>query len=108
MKKVDVLYDAGPVDQSWSVAQLEYKGSPAVGIRWNGDENNNIGTPQARGNPVWFVLPRELERAVRDAVQSTKQARENALANGYQMMAADRERELEADEWTEALVGEID
>ena len=29
------------------------------------------------------------------------------MAEGYRRMAADREREMEAEEWTEALVGDI-
>jgi hypothetical protein len=105
---LEIIYDSGPVDGSWSVAQLEWDKSPAVGIRWNGDAKNKIGTPQARGNPAWFILPPELESAVLAAVHKTRKSEQDALAEGYRMMAADRVRETEAEEWTEALVGDID
>jgi hypothetical protein len=45
----------------------------------------------------------DCESATREASQP-KQA---ALLEGYRQMAADRERELEAEEWTEALIGDI-
>jgi hypothetical protein len=108
VKSVEVAYDAGPVDGSWSVAKLTWGDSPAVGIRWNGDSANRTGTPQARGNPTWFIVPDELADAVLVAAREKARSRQSALAEGYQMMAADRARETEAEEWTEALIGDID
>jgi hypothetical protein len=108
VKAVEVIYDKGPVEWSWSVARLKWGDSPVVGIRWNGDSNSSKGTPQARGNPAWFIVPKELESAILNAAQESTQARQNALAEGYRLMAADRAREMEAEEWTEALVGDID
>ena len=108
VKSVEVIYDAGPVDSSWSVARLKWGDSPAVGIRWNGDERSSKGLPQARGNPTWFIVPEQLADAVLAAARETSRTKQNALAEGYQRMAADRERETEAEEWTEALVGDID
>jgi hypothetical protein len=105
---VEVIFDAGPVDFSWSVARLKWDDSDAVGIRWNGDERSSIGLPQARGNPTWFIVPSELESAVLAAAKETSQQRQADLAEGYRLMAADRARETEAEEWTEALVGDID
>ena len=41
----------------WAIVTLSYDGSPRLAIRWFlGD----IGTPSARGNATWFVLPEEL------------------------------------------------
>ena len=108
VKSVEVIYDAGPVDSSWSVARLKWGDSPAVGIRWNGDERSSKGLPQARGNPTWFIVPDQLADAVLAAAQETSRSKQNALAQGYQMMAADRARDAEAEEWTEALIGDID
>lgn len=108
VKSVDVVYDAGPVSGSWSVAELEWDNSVAVGIRWNGDEASSKGLPQARGNPTWFIVPPQLAGAVLAAAQETKRSRQNELVEGYQMMAADRAREAEAEEWAEALIGDID
>ena len=63
VKSVEVIFDKGPVDGSWSVARVEWDGSHTVGIRWNGDSGNSKGTPQSRGNPAWFIVPQELEEA---------------------------------------------
>jgi len=105
---VEVIFDAGPEDFSWSVAKLKWDDSDAVGIRWNGDSNNSKGTPQARGNPAWFIVPQQLAEAVLAAAKETSQQRQADLAEGYRLMAADRARESEAEEWTEAVVGDID
>jgi hypothetical protein len=106
VKSVEVIYDAGPVEASWSVARLKWGDVPAVGIRWNGDSTNSKGTPQARGNPAWFIVPEQLADVVLAAASETRQTRQTALAEGYRMMAADREREMEAEEWTEGLIGD--
>jgi hypothetical protein len=108
VKAVDVIFDKGPVDYSWSVARLKWDNSSVVGIRWNGDRNSTKGLPQARGNPTWFVVPDELADAVLSAAQDRSRAKQNDLEEGYRLMAADREREAEAEEWTEALIGDID
>jgi hypothetical protein len=64
--------------------------------------------PQARGNPTWFVVPDELKGAVLKAAEELSRTKQDDLAEGYRQMAADREREAEAEEWTEALIGDID
>lgn len=102
----EVIYDSGPVEGSWSVARITWGEKPAVGIRWNGDSNHRIGTPQAFGNPAWFVVPDELQDAVLRAAREAAQSRYAAIEEGYRMMAADREREVEAEEWTEGLIGD--
>lgn len=106
VKSVEVVFDKGPVDQSWSVARLNWNDSTVVGIRWNGDSKSTKGLPQARGNPTWFVVPKELEDAILRAAQESNTARQNDLAEGYRQMAADKEREAEAEEWTEGLIGD--
>jgi hypothetical protein len=108
VKSVEVVYDAGPVDFSWSVARLKWDDSYAVGIRWNGDSTSTKGLPQARGNSTWFVVPKELEGAILSAAQEWSRKKQKDLSKGYRMMASDRMRETEAEEWTEALVGDID
>jgi hypothetical protein len=108
VSSVEVIFDKGPVESSWSVARLKWNGAPAVGIRWNGDERNSKGTPQSRGNPAWFIVPEELEEAVLEAARNRERDMLAALADGYREMAADRAREAEAEEWVEGLVGDID
>lgn len=105
---VEVIVDVGPVEASWSVARLKWNGKDSVGIRWNGDSRSSVGTPQARGNPTWFIVPSELESAVLEAAQEVSRATHESLAEGYRSMAIDRAREAEAEEWAEALIGDID
>lgn len=106
VRSVKVIFDKGPVDGSWSVAEIDWDDSKAVGIRYNGDSNSHIGLPQSRGNPAWFVLPSELGSAVLAAARDLNKAKRASLEDGYRMMAADREREEEAGEWTEGLIGD--
>jgi len=108
VKSVEVVFDKGPVDSSWSVARLSWDESAVVGIRWHGYGESTKGLPQARGNPTWFVVPDELKGAVLKAAEELSRNRQDDLAEGYRLMAADREREAEAEEWSEALIGDID
>ena len=106
VKSVEVIFDKGPEDGSWSVARLKWGDSPAVGIRWNGDSRSSIGLPQTRGNPTWFIVPEELADAVLFAAREASRTTQSALAEGYRLMAADHRQEAEAEEWTEGLIGD--
>jgi hypothetical protein len=106
VKSVNVVFDKGPVPRSWSVAEIQWDDQTAIGIRYNGDSESTKGLPQARGNPAWFIVPDELKSHVLAAAERLRQEEGASLVAGYQMMAADREREAEADEWIEGLVGD--
>ena len=106
VKSVEVIFDAGPVDASWSVARLNWDDSPVVGIRWNGDQTSTKGLPQARGNPAWFILPEDIADAVLVKAKELKRKEAESLLDGYRRMAADQEQEAEAEEWTEGLIGD--
>jgi hypothetical protein len=106
VKSVEVVYDAGPVDFSWSVARLNWDNSPVVGIRWNGDQTSSKGLPQARGNPAWFILPEYIADAVLEKARELRRKEAESLSDGYRQMAADEEQEAEAEEWTEGLIGD--
>jgi hypothetical protein len=103
---VEIIFNTGPTSNSWSVARLRWDGEPAVGIRWNGgEEGGTKGNPQSRGNPTWFIVPVELaERVLEEAEHLAKQTNQN-LAAAYREMAKDEEREAEAEEWCEGLIG---
>jgi hypothetical protein len=104
---VKVLFDRGPVDYSWSVAHLTYDGQECIGIRWNGDEKESKkGVPLANAHPVWFIVPQEIAGAIKEKVDELKGKRDSDLLQGYREMAADRDREIEAEEWTEGLIGD--
>ena len=106
VKSVEVVFDAGPVDASWSVARLNWDDSPVVGIRWNGDQTSTKCLPQARGNPAWFILPEDIADAVLEKAMELKRKEAESLLDGYRQMAADQEQEAEAEEWTEGLIGD--
>ncbi len=103
VRSVEVLHDTGAAEDGWSLARLGWEGSIRLGIRWNGGQGSGIGNPQSRGNPTWFVLPQELEPVVLEAVEEL--ASQHLYAQ-YRELAADKEREAEALEWSEALIGD--
>jgi len=102
-----VLFDRGPVEHSWSIAQLTYDGNDCIGIRWNGDsKESKKGVPLANAHPVWFILPHEIAGAIKEKVEELNGERDAKLLKGYIEMAADQEQEAEAEEWTEGLIGD--
>ncbi len=59
----------------WSAAEGTWDDSPALAMRWNGDDDSGSpGNPQSHGNPTWFIVPDELHDAVRDVARSLNQA----------------------------------
>jgi hypothetical protein len=106
VRDVEVLFDRGPVEYSWSIARLTYGPEERIGIRWNGDRESKKGVPLANAHPVWFILPKELGEAVQAKAKELNINREAALLDGYRQMAADQEQEAEAEEWTEGLIGD--
>lgn len=66
IRDLEVVCDAG--EGKWAVAKFKWDGRPVVGVRWNGGSGGakqpEIGNPQSRGIPTWFVLPDELAEPV--------------------------------------------
>jgi hypothetical protein len=52
---------------------------PVLGMRWNGSKESPIGTPQSRGLPTWFIIPRRLQDAVVKTLSLDHQKMVNAL-----------------------------
>jgi len=105
---VKIIFNTGPGKDSWSVAKLMWNGQPTIGIRWNGQgEDSGVGNPQSRGNPTWFIVPEQLAPHVLEEAESLAKKSSRSLVAGYREMAADQEREAEAQEWSEGLVGDI-
>jgi hypothetical protein len=103
VSNVRVIYDGG--EGRSSVAELEVDGEPSVGIRWNGsDEAGPLGHPQSRGNPVWFLVPPEFSEVVK--ARARELAPETPLETAYREMAEDADREREAQEWVNSLMGD--
>lgn len=106
VRNVRVIYDAGEIEGSWSVVELEFDERDALGLRWNGDRDSMKGTPLAHGNPTWFILPDDVADAVRQKAEALSRGKTDPLLEGYRQMAADQEQEAEAEEWTEGLIGD--
>lgn len=101
VSNVDVIY-AGAGEGSWSVARLRWDGEPVLGIRWNGDGVNPLGSPQSRGIPTWFIVPGALQEAVEGAIRGLSSPHEIA----YREMASDEDGEVAAEQWSDALIGD--
>jgi hypothetical protein len=105
ISSVEILYNNGP--DGWSVARLEFDGKECLGIRWNGGvQEQGIGNPQSRGKPTWFVIPSDLTDVVLEKIEKLGDSRHAELFSAYREMAEDRQREQEAQEWCEGLIGD--
>lgn len=65
VRNLNVIYDGGEGD--YAVAKMEWDGSPATGVRWNGGDGalfQGLGNPQSRGIPTWFILPEPIAKLV--------------------------------------------
>ncbi len=104
IRSVEVLYNSGP--GGWSVARVNWEDEERIGIRWNGGDGPGIGNPQSRGNATWFILPDELRDVILNRIDDLAMTGPGGLLEGYSAMARDAEREREADEWSEGLIGD--
>jgi len=88
-----VIYDGGEQTaesqwEGWSVAELEWYENPVLAIRWNGSTTvegvSEVGNPQSRGNPTWFILPKPLHDAIQAELKNAPvRQREDALTPGF-------------------------
>lgn len=49
------LYDDGNFSAIWG--SFDNSADRILGVRWNGDTEEDIGYPSLGGNPLWFVQP---------------------------------------------------
>ena len=101
---LELIHDEG--EGRWCVARVIWDDEPRVVARWNGDDTNPIGNPQSRGKATWFVVPEELEDPIVDAAMQRAEQSSTSLIGRYREMASDTEREQQAHEWSEALIGD--
>ena len=50
VSNLSIIYDGGEV--SWSLSKMLWNEDPAMGIRWNGNEESPLGILQSRGIPT--------------------------------------------------------
>ncbi len=106
VRAVEVLYNSAPGEGGFSIARLNWNGNNALGIRWNGDEDSAVGNPQSHSRPTWFIFPEELEPVILQWVDERIQSQPGGLLERYREMASDTDREREASEWSEGLIGD--
>ena len=56
-----------------AIALGRWENQPVLAMRWNGSKGSPIGTPQSRGLPTWFIIPKRLEEAVINTLSKDEQ-----------------------------------
>jgi len=105
IRSVEVIYDKGP--GQWAVARVNWEDEEKIGIRWNGGDGPGVGNPQSRGKATWFIVPDELQEEILRRVEELSLAEPRGLTERYAEMASDEQREREAEEWSEGLIGDV-
>jgi hypothetical protein len=101
---LEVIHDPG--EDRMSVARILWDGEEVIATRWNGNPEQPLGNPVSRGHATWFVVDEYAASGVEEAARSAAEASPNGLVAQYRAMAGDREREREAQEWTEGLISD--
>lgn len=101
---IEVIHDPG--ENGMSVARIIWDEEPVVAVRWNGNSNQPLGNPMSRRYPTWFVVDGYAAASVEQAAREAAEKSPNSLAARYREMANDSEREREAEEWSEGLIGD--
>jgi hypothetical protein len=101
---VEVIHDPG--DGRMSVARIIWDDGEVIATRWNGDSERPLGNPVSRGQPTWFVVADYAAASVEQAARAAAQDSPHGLGAGYREMAEDLEREREAGDWIEGLIGD--
>ena len=101
---LEVIHDPG--EGRMSVARILWDKQEVIATRWNGDSDRPLGNPVSRGQATWFVVDDYARASVEQAARSAAEDSPNGLSAGYREMAKDLDREREAQEWVEGLIGD--
>jgi hypothetical protein len=101
---IEVIHDPG--ENGMSVARIQWGEDEVIATRWNGNTQQPLGNPVSRGHATWFVVDGYAARGVEDAARKAAEESPHSLVARYREMAADAEREREAMEWSEGLIGD--
>lgn len=74
---ITVLYNGGA--NEWSVAIGTFDGQKSLAVRWNGNEHNLLGSPQARGNATWLMVDPAFNEAILSVVAGSQRQLANTL-----------------------------
>lgn len=106
---IEVIHDPG--EDGMAVARIlwgEQEKTEVIATRWNGNSNRPLGNPVSRGRATWFVVDDYAAESVEQAARAAAQHSPNSLVSKYREMAADSDREREAEEWSEGLIADGD
>ena len=101
---LEVIHDPG--EGRMSVARIVWEQDEVVATRWNGTNAQPLGNPVSRGHATWFVVDQYAAESVEKAAREAAEKSPSSLIAQYREMASDVEREREAEEWTEGLIGD--
>jgi hypothetical protein len=101
---VEIILDPG--ENRMSVARILWDEREVIATRWNGNNEQPLGNPVSRGHATWFVVDDYAAAKVEEAARKEAESSPNSLVARYREMANDREREREAEEWSEGLIGD--
>lgn len=101
---VEVIHDPG--EGGMAVARIIYDEEEVLAARWNGNDEKPLGNPVSRGKPTWFVVHNYAAKQVEHAARTAAENSPRSLVGQYREMANDEEREREAQEWSEGLIGD--
>lgn len=101
---LEVIHDPG--ENRMSVARILWEEEERIATRWNGSDEQPLGNPVSRGHATWFVVDGYAAASVEQAAREAAEKSPNSLFAQYREMANDSEREREADEWGEGLIGD--
>lgn len=101
---IEILHDPG--ENGMSVARILWDDREVIATRWNGNREQPLGNPVSRGHATWFVVDDYAAAKVEEAARAAAETSPNSLLTKYREMAADEEREREANEWSEGLIGD--
>jgi len=101
---LEVIHDPG--ERRMSVARILWNEEEVIATRWNGSDEQPLGNPVSRGHATWFVVDGYAAAKVEEAARIAAEQSPNSLVAKYREMANDSEREREAEEWIEGLIGD--
>ncbi len=101
---IEVIHDPG--EEKMSVARILWNDEEVIATRWNGNDKRPLGNPVSRGQATWFVVDGYAAESVERAARAAAQDSPNSLSARYRAMADDEEREREAQDWSEGLIGD--
>jgi hypothetical protein len=101
---LEVIHDPG--ENRMSVARILWEQEERIATRWNGSAEQPLGNPVSRGHATWFVVDGYAAAKVEEAAREAAEKSPDSLVAKYREMANDSDREREAEEWSEGLIGD--